>query len=58
MAGAFGYEAGHYDVSIKMAELSLLPKVREANADALIVAGGDARFMEHRCFAVEPEVEP
>ena len=30
MAGSFGYEAEHYDVSIAMAELSLLPAVRAA----------------------------
>ncbi|MGF1611393.1 MAG: FAD-binding and (Fe-S)-binding domain-containing protein [Kiloniellales bacterium] len=40
MAGAFGYEAAHYDVSMQMAELSLLPAVRTAGADALIVADG------------------
>ncbi len=40
MAGAFGYEAAHYDVSMKMAELTLLPKVRNANRDELIVADG------------------
>ena len=40
MAGSFGYEAEHYDVSMKMAELSLLPAVRRAPADALLVAGG------------------
>jgi Fe-S oxidoreductase len=40
MAGAFGYEAEHYDVSMKMGELSLLPAVREASADTLIVADG------------------
>ncbi len=40
MAGAFGYEAGHYDVSMKMGELSLLPAVRKAGADELIVADG------------------
>jgi Fe-S oxidoreductase len=40
MAGAFGYEAAHYDVSMKMAELSLLPRVRRAGADDLIVADG------------------
>ena len=39
MAGSFGYEARHYDVSMKMAELSLLPRVR-ADVDALIVADG------------------
>ncbi len=40
MAGAFGYEAAHYDVSMAMAEVSLLPSVRKAPADALIVADG------------------
>ena len=33
MAGSFGYEAAHYDVSMRMAELSLLPAVRKADAD-------------------------
>ena len=40
MAGAFGYEAEHYDVSMRMAELSLLPAVRAAGQDAWIVADG------------------
>ena len=40
MAGSFGYEAKHYDTSMQMAELSLLPKVREAGAQTLIVADG------------------
>ncbi len=40
MAGAFGYEADHYEVSMKMAELSLLPRVRAAASDELIVADG------------------
>jgi Fe-S oxidoreductase len=40
MAGAFGYEARHYDVSMRMAEASLLPKVRAAEAATLIVADG------------------
>jgi FAD/FMN-containing dehydrogenase/Fe-S oxidoreductase len=40
MAGAFGYQAGHYDVSMKMGELSLLPAVRAAEPDTLIVADG------------------
>ena len=40
MAGSFGYEAEHYDVSMKMGELALLPAVRNAHADALIVADG------------------
>jgi len=40
MAGSFGYEAAHYDVSMKMGEASLLPKVRAAAAETLIVADG------------------
>ena len=40
MAGSFGYEAEHYETSIAMAELSLLPAVRKADPDALIVADG------------------
>jgi FAD/FMN-containing dehydrogenase/Fe-S oxidoreductase len=39
MAGSFGYEAAHFEVSMQMAELSLLPAVR-ARPDALIVADG------------------
>jgi len=40
MAGAFGYEAEHYAVSMKMGELGLLPAVRKADADTLVVADG------------------
>jgi FAD/FMN-containing dehydrogenase/Fe-S oxidoreductase len=40
MAGAFGYEAAHYDVSMKMAEFTLLPRVRKAATNELIVADG------------------
>jgi FAD/FMN-containing dehydrogenase/Fe-S oxidoreductase len=40
MAGAFGYAAETIDVSLAMGELSLLPAVREAAADTLIVADG------------------
>ncbi len=39
MAGAFGYDAKHFDVSMQMAELSLLPAIRNA-PDAIIVADG------------------
>jgi Fe-S oxidoreductase len=40
MAGAFGYEAEHIDTSMNMAELSLLPAVRGADANTLLVADG------------------
>ena len=40
MAGSFGYEANHYETSMKMAELDLLPAVRQADARTLLVADG------------------
>ena len=40
MAGAFGYHADTIDTSLAMAELSLLPAVRKAPDDAIIVADG------------------
>ncbi len=40
MAGAFGYDADTFDVSLAMGELSLLPAVRRAPPDAIIVADG------------------
>jgi FAD/FMN-containing dehydrogenase/Fe-S oxidoreductase len=40
MAGSFGLEAEHYDVSMKMAEAALLPAVRAAQADAIVIADG------------------
>ena len=39
MAGSFGHETAHYDVSMQMAELSLLPAIRKA-AGAIVVADG------------------
>ncbi len=40
MAGAFGYEKAHYDLSIAMAEASLLPAVRAASPATVVVAPG------------------
>lgn len=40
MAGAFGYEKEHYDVSMKVAELVLLPTVRDTGVKTLIAAPG------------------
>ena len=39
MAGSFGYEASHYEVSMQMAELSLLPAIRQ-QPGAIVVADG------------------
>jgi FAD/FMN-containing dehydrogenase/Fe-S oxidoreductase len=40
MAGAFGFEREHYDVSMKCGERVLLPRVREASKQTLVVADG------------------
>ena len=40
MAGAFGYQAEHFATSMAMGELDLLPAMREAGEDTLIVADG------------------
>jgi FAD/FMN-containing dehydrogenase/Fe-S oxidoreductase len=40
LAGSWGFEAGHYDVSMAAGEHALLPAVRRANDRALVVAGG------------------
>jgi hypothetical protein len=40
MAGAFGFEARHYDVSLQIGERVLLPAVRSSSPETLIVADG------------------
>lgn len=40
MAGAFGYEKEHYDLSMKVGELVLFPAIREEHADTIICAPG------------------
>jgi Fe-S oxidoreductase len=41
MAGSFGYHAGeHYDVSVKVAEHALLPKLAQTPASTLVIADG------------------
>ena len=39
MAGSFGYEAKHYEISKKMAERVLIPAI-EDHPDAMIIANG------------------
>jgi FAD/FMN-containing dehydrogenase/Fe-S oxidoreductase len=41
MAGSFGYE--HYDVSMTMAELALLPAIRAATGQTIVAAGTSCR---------------
>jgi FAD/FMN-containing dehydrogenase/Fe-S oxidoreductase len=40
MAGSFGFEADHYDVSVAIGERRLLPAVRQCSPDTLVIADG------------------
>ena len=40
MAGSFGYEEEHHDISLKIANLKLFPAIKKAPPDALIIANG------------------
>lgn len=40
MAGSFGYEKEHFDFSMQIGELKLLPEVRSSTEDTLIIASG------------------
>ena len=40
MAGAFGFEPAHYELSLKVGELGLLPAVRRAEAETMVIACG------------------
>jgi len=40
MAGSFGFEHDHYDISVKIGERELLPAVREASKETLVMADG------------------
>ena len=40
MAGSFGYEKEHYELSMQMGSLSLFPAIEDAPADTLIIADG------------------
>ncbi|HVN59442.1 MAG TPA: FAD-linked oxidase C-terminal domain-containing protein [Bacteroidales bacterium] len=48
MAGAFGYEKEHYEMSMKIGELSLFPAVRNAGKETLISATGTS--CRHQIF--------
>jgi FAD/FMN-containing dehydrogenase/Fe-S oxidoreductase len=48
MAGAFGYEKEHYEVSMKIGELTLFPEVRKAASETIIAAPGTS--CRHQIF--------
>ena len=49
MAGSFGYEKKHYELSMKIGELALFPQVRETQDDTVIAAPGTScrQHIEH-----------
>jgi Fe-S oxidoreductase len=48
MAGSFGYEAEHYDLSMKIGNMVLFPNVRNAPAETIIIAPGTS--CRHQIF--------
>ncbi len=46
MAGTFGYEAEHYDLSMEIGELKLFPAVRGLGKDLRVVSSGAACRMQ------------
>ena len=40
MAGSFGYEKEHYDISMKIGELKLFPSIRKSSEETIIAANG------------------
>jgi Fe-S oxidoreductase len=40
MAGSFGYEKEHYEISMQIGELKLFPAVRKSSEDTIIAANG------------------
>ncbi len=40
LAGSFGYEAGHHDISMQIGNQVLLPRLRAATPDTLLIADG------------------
>ena len=49
MAGSFGYEKNHYELSMQIGELALFPQVRETSAETIIAASGTScrQHIEH-----------
>jgi Fe-S oxidoreductase len=46
MAGSFGFEAGKYELSVQIGERVLLPAVRQASPETLIIADGFSCFQQ------------
>jgi len=58
MAGSFGYEKEHYDISLKMAERRLIPEIRSADKDTIIVAPGTSCRHQLAHYEIENALHP
>jgi Fe-S oxidoreductase len=58
MAGSFGYEREHYDISRAVGERKLFPAVREASAKSVVVAPGFSCRHQLAHFAARAAVHP
>ncbi len=58
MAGSFGYEKEHYEISRLVGEHRLFPAVRQADPDTVIVASGFSCRLQIRHFTDRSAVHP
>jgi FAD/FMN-containing dehydrogenase/Fe-S oxidoreductase len=58
MAGSFGYESEHYDLSRRVGEDRLFPAVRKADSNAVVVAPGFSCRLQIEHFTGRPAVHP
>ena len=53
MAGTFGYDAEHYDLSMQIGEMKLFPQARSAGDAAIVSTGASCRIHLRQALAVE-----
>ena len=58
MAGSFGYEKEHYEISRMVGEQRLFPAIRQADADTVIVAPGFSCRLQIEHFTGRKAVHP
>jgi Fe-S oxidoreductase len=58
MAGSFGYEKEHYEVSRLVGEQRLFPALRQADADTVVVAPGFSCRLQIKHFTGRPALHP
>jgi Fe-S oxidoreductase len=58
MAGSFGYEVEHYEISRRVGEQRLLPALRQADSDTVVVAPGFSCRLQIEHFTGRKAVHP